>query len=153
MSHSAPESDPSSPCRPPPEPRCRKVPASSALPALACPPVEPLRWIGSPPPPLPPDPWTPPALAAGVDANIPLQLPSTQYLVFTPEIVESIRMVSTCIDICMAMMAMYITSTETNMAHIAHIKELKRRDGDDVSIAGRNAPRRHAAEEAGLHHL
>lgn len=71
---------------------------------------------------------------------------------FTPEIVKAIHIVSTCIDICMAMMAMYITSTEASLAHIAHRKQLKIRDGDDVSTTGLSALRRHGMEEDVLHH-
>lgn len=61
-------------------------------------------------------------------------------------------MVSTCIDICMAMLAMYITSTEASISHIAHIKQLRKRDVDDVSTTGRNALGLHEVDEVALHH-
>ena len=61
-------------------------------------------------------------------------------------------MVSTCIDLCMAMVAIYITSTEASLANVAHRKKLKNRDGDDISSIERTARGRHEADEVALHH-
>ena len=61
-------------------------------------------------------------------------------------------MVSTCIDICMAMVAMYTTSTEASIAHIAHKKQLRRIEEDDVTTTRRDAHGRHEEDDTSLPH-
>jgi hypothetical protein len=107
----------------------------------------------SPPPPLPADPFTPPVLPTGGTTNIPLQLPPKHHSVLTQDMATAIRMVSACIDICMAMLALYIASNEASEAHIKQRKKLKRGEGDDVSVASSRSLRAHGHEEATLPHL
>ena len=128
------------------------VPAPSARSMNSCPPVEPLGSMVSPPPPLPVDPFTPPVFPCGGTTTIPLQLAPNQHLVLPQDIAMAIRIVSTCIDICMAMLAVYITSTEASEAHIRHRKKLKRSDSDDISVAPSRTLRRHDDNEATLPH-
>jgi hypothetical protein len=61
-------------------------------------------------------------------------------------------MVHTCIDICMAMVAIYTTSTKASIAHIAQRKQLRRREEDDVTTTRRDARARHEVDDIALPH-
>ena len=61
-------------------------------------------------------------------------------------------MLSTCIDICMAIVAMYIASTKGNETQSAHRKQLKRREHDEVAITMHSSLSRHMPEEDALDH-
>ena len=53
---------------------------------------------------------------------------------------------------CVAMVAMYITSTEASNAHVAHRKQMKRTNGGDVCVSPLGTMRSHESEEDALEH-
>lgn len=152
ISHSASELHPSSPCLPPLPPRDRDVPASSGMSAVSVPLGLPLRGMSSPPPPLPGAPYTPLAIPCGVPANILLHLGPTPISEATVDIPSSIRMLFSCIDMCVTMLVMYITTTEASKAHFSQRKQLKRQNGTDVCVSPLTTLRRHESEEDALKH-
>ena len=61
-------------------------------------------------------------------------------------------MISTCIDICMSMFAVYITTTEASNAHMTHMKKMRSRVEDDVSTIGHDSHGRREVDEDALPH-
>ena len=65
----------------------------------------------------------------------------------TVDVRDAIRTVLTCIDICVIMLSMYISSTEASVAHYAKRQKLRRRDEDDIYLSTAIAMGRHAPKE------
>ena len=64
----------------------------------------------------------------------------------------AIRLVLGCIDICVVMLTMYMTSTETRHGYIEHRRKLRRREGEDVGVALQYAHVRDDHEDNASHH-
>lgn len=132
--HSSPWSNLSPPSQPPPH-RNLDGPASSSdtefsgLPGCRPP------GLCSTPTPLPAETGPPPIFPCATGGTIPLQDATTQIPEPTTNLALTIQMVSTCIDMCVAIVAMYITSTEGNETQKSHRKQMKRREGDEAAIS------------------
>ena len=48
---------------------------------------------------------------------------------------------------CVLIITMYITTTETSEAHAPHRKKLKKRNSDDVSMSANNTCKRYESED------
>ena len=140
-SHSASELDPPPPCRPSPWPRARDVPAPSSPPAFLDTPNRSLAGMLSIPAPL---------LPCGGRDIIPLHQAPIPASVPTMDIASAIRMVLASIDICVAMVTMYISSTEAIQVQFAHRKQLKRRHETEVLVSPHIAFNRHVTDEDDL---
>lgn len=116
-------------------------------------PGNPFGGIWSPPC-LPSDaPYAPHVAPCTGPANIPLHLAPNPHSMATPDITAAIRIVLTCIDVCIVMIAMYTISTEASKGHLAHKNKLKmRRNVDNVYISSRSQLE-HEHEDDALEHL
>lgn len=99
-----------------------------------------------------PDPFPPEALACGVPANIPLHLAPTPNSMPTFDIASAIHIVLNCIDMCVVMVAMYISSMEASNSHFAHRKQMRRGKEEDDAMSTHSAFGRHEPEEDSLEH-
>ena len=119
-----------------PAPRAREVPASPASP--------PYPDLPRPPP---PGFWFAPSLPEvsregilpepcdGL-ANIPLQETSNTMSVPTPDLASAIHTIMASTNICVLMIAMYISTWESSRTQFAHRKKLRRRgEGDGLTAA------------------
>ena len=70
----------------------------------------------------------------------------------TFDVTAAIHILLACIDICVVMVSMYITSTESCVAHYARRKKLKRSAEEDESNATPSWLSRHVPEEEALEH-
>lgn len=70
----------------------------------------------------------------------------------TMDVAHAIRILLTCIDICVAMVGLHTAETDASEAHLAHMKKLKRREGDDVYVSPLHAMPRFDPEEESLEH-
>lgn len=61
-------------------------------------------------------------------------------------------MVLTCIDICVVMVTMFLTSTKAIEFHSARKKQSRKRDGEDVTMAPHARLARYGLEDDGLEH-
>ena len=66
------------------------------------------------------------------------------------DIANAIHMVLASIDICVAMVTIYMTSTEASVAHFEHRKQLKRRHEEEVMHSPHTTLDRHVTEEDAL---
>ena len=127
--------------------RGRDVPASHEVPAFS-------RLLGDPPggmlsrPRAPsPELGTGPVFAIGEPANIPLHKQIPLHSLYSHHVLSAIRMVLACIDICVVMLTMYITSTEACVAHIAQRKKRKKRVLYDMGVTAMLDSRRYDVED------
>ena len=97
-------------------------------------------------------PYAPHAVPCGEPANIPLHLPPNPDSMAIPNIATTICTILACIDICVVMITMYITSTEVNEGHFSHMKKLRKRSEDDVCVSWHNPSDRHQPEDDALEH-
>lgn len=142
---------------PPPRPQSllpcgRDVPASSPMPPLCDLPESPPPAVWSTPRPAPPTPCPPPPPASDGLANIPLVIQHTPDSDTTIVLSQAFRTLLACIDICVVVLSMYITSTEASTYHLAQRKKSKREGEDDVSGSAHMALRGGGVEEDGLEH-
>ena len=70
----------------------------------------------------------------------------------TPDLASAIHTIMTSINICLLMIVMYITTTESSEAHFAHRKKLRRRGEGDVLMSTHHATELHEDEEEPLQH-
>jgi hypothetical protein len=70
----------------------------------------------------------------------------------TLDIPTAIRMVITCIDICVVMLTTYTASAEASRAHIAHRRQFRRRGLGEASSSSNAELRRRDEEEDALEH-
>ena len=85
-------------------------------------------------------------------ATIPLHRgPSTRSMA-TPNIQAAIRTALTCIDVCVAILSMYITTTEARCAHFEQRKKLRRGRELESHNPTHYALDRHGSEEDTLEH-
>ena len=150
--HSDAEVGDLSPSLPPLHLRCRDVPASSWLPILPVPAYRPPTGARSSPQVPSPTPGVVPVLDRGGPASIPLDASSTSLSMTTLNIPTAMRMVITCIDICVVMLTTYTTSAEASKAHMVHRRQLRRRGGGEVSTTTNDEQRRRDQEEDALEH-
>ena len=68
------------------------------------------------------------------------------------DLATAIHMVLANIDICVAMVTIYITSTEASLAHSAHKKQLKRKHEEEVPNSPHVALVRHETEDEEIEH-
>ena len=85
-------------------------------------------------------------------ANIPLHVDPTTNSMVVQDYSSAIRLVLNCIDICMVMLTMFIASTEATESHFGRMKQLKRVDGEDVSMGPHSTLLRREFEEDALEH-
>lgn len=143
LPHSDSESD-ASPARVTPlDPRDRDVPAPSAMFVCSSRPWSPLPGTCSSSPRPTQRPCIPAAFPTGGPANIPLQLPRTPCLVPTQDVSAALRILLSCIDICVAILVLHTTSTEARETHFAQRKQLKRRHAEDECVVPHVPPGRH----------
>ena len=123
--HSSPEPDAPSPGLSTFLPLRRDVPAPSWTPASS----EAPNWrfeVGmSPPRASPPVPCKPPPPPCGDPATIPLHNAPTTRSITTLDLGHAIRIVLTCIDMCVAMVTMHIASTEATTSYLKTRKKLR----------------------------
>lgn len=148
------ESEPDPPLTrcPPLVPRERDVPASSVTT-----PFPGLRGIPLPggwSPPLGPSAnmWTPPSPPTDEGGTIPLHHPETTTSIPTLDFPTAIHTLLACIDICVVMMSMYITSTDARAGVLAHRKKLRRGLEESVHDTAHMAFTRQETQEEGLEH-
>ena len=135
--HSDSDSDASPTFRPPVLPLERDVPAAPAMSVCSVLPPSPLPATCSPPPRPPPSPCIPAAFPEVVPANIPLHLPQIPCSVPTDDVATAFQLLMSCIDICVAILAIHTTSAEGKETHCAQRKQLKRQHSEDECIAPR----------------
>ena len=70
----------------------------------------------------------------------------------TLDIPTAIRMVITCIDICVVMLTTYTASAEASKAYIAQRRQFRRRGGGEASTTSNDELRRRDEEEDALEH-
>ena len=141
-----------SPCRPPLGALHRDVPASSTFTTFVALPESPLGGMWSPPRPHSVEAGTPPVFTCGVPANIPLQHAPNTNTLDTRDVTSVIRILLSCIDICVVMVTMFIASTDKSESHLARRKQLKRRREEDVTIGPQSTVVRQEPEEDALDH-
>ena len=108
--------------RPPPDPRRLDVPAPSTLHTFSAPPKTGLPGMRSPPPPPSRTPCTPLVLPSPEPATMPLHHPPPPNPVGTQDVTSVIRILLPCINMCVAMVAMHMTSTDASNAQHAQKK-------------------------------
>ena len=80
-------------------------------------------------------------------ANIPLHHTKRPLPMPFPNVNSTISTLLSCMDMCVLIISMYITSTETSEAHAAHRKKLKKKRLDDVSMSLSNTCERYESED------
>ena len=148
----ASELDPPSTRRSPLRPRERDVPATFASPTNSVLPDDPLGSGCSPPP--PPSPYVRGTLAPPLSAraNMPLHHAPSPHSVPTLNVATTTHILLACIDICVVMVSMYITSTESCVAHYARRKKLRKSAQEDESCTMPATLSRRVPEEEALEH-
>ena len=151
-SQSESEPDPPLARRPPLVPREREVPASSVATPFPGLPGIPLPGVWSPP--LGPSTtmWTPPSPPTDEGGTIPLHHPATTTSILALDVSTAIHTLLACIDICVVMMSMYITSTDARPGVLAHRKKLRRGLEESVHDTAHMAYTRQETQEEGLEH-
>ena len=150
--HSDSEVDALPPSRPPRHLRCRDVPASPEFPALPVPAYGPASgYCSSSRFPSPPS-GAVPVLGRGGPASIPLDTPTTSMSMPALDIPTAIRMVITCIDICVVMLTTYTASAEASREYIAHRRRFRRRGLGEAPSSSNAELRRRDEEEDALEH-
>lgn len=136
----------------PPIPAC-EVPAS--------PPSPPGAVLRETPP---PERWFPPGLASGATeearvppvpgaASIPLHKPLTTIRSGTLDMASCIHSLLTSIQICVSMIVMHITTTETCEARLAQRRKRRRRGGGDVSTSTQDTAEAHDEEDEAVRRI
>ena len=148
---SASELDPPSTCPPDPPPRKRGVPASSSRPGFGDPPARPLEGMRFPPREVSPTTRPVPVCAWEVPASMPLHPPTHTVSMTEMDNSHALRLVLACIDICVVMLTMYISSAESTEAHFAQRRKLRRREGEGSYLATHYTSDRHESEDNTLH--
>ena len=146
------ELEPLSTCCPSLPPRECDVPAVSGTPTVPCLPDDPLTGGISPPP--PPSPCVHGSLAPPLPprANMPLHQEPFQNAKPTDDVTVATHLLLACIDICVVMVSMYMTSTESCVAQYARRKKLRRSAEEDESDATPSWLSRRVLEEDTLEH-
>ena len=86
-------------------------------------------------------------------ANIPLHTPPTTFLTGTLDVNSAIHAILTSIQICVSMIVMHITTTESSDPHLAQRKKLRRRCEGDVSTSTHNTTEAHSEEDEAFQFL
>ena len=155
LNRSESELDSPSSRRPPrdPLPCVREGPAPPARHSLSMPSGKHVGGMCSPPGLPTASPPVPLVVPCGEPANIPLHHVQNPHSVVTPVIASAIRTLLTCIDICVVMITMLITTTEARGGHISQRKKLRMSNADGVYVSPHDLAMRHEPEDGVFGHL
>ena len=133
-------------------PAPREVPAAVSLAPFRRCAEEPLATFSSSPLPAAPTPCTAPLLPATGTRSIPLQHTSQTESnpIYLPA--TFVPVISACIDLCVAIVHMEITTTEAGGGHTAHMRSVRRRVEADCLDMSHGRLQEHAQDEDALQH-
>ena len=150
--HSDSEPDHALACLLPLVPREREVPASSVTATFPDLPGNPLPGVFSPPFDPSANALKPPSTPLDEGGTIPLHHPTAPASMPTLDVLTAIHKLLTCIDICMVMMLMYITSTDARAGVLSHRKKLRNGLEENVDDRANITYTRRDNEEEELEH-
>ena len=131
----------------------RDAPAPPSRPSAATPPLQAALGLYSPPPPATKGSGALPLLPFGGGVSIPLHPPlESEGEISEPRITAAIPVIMACINMSIAIMHMYTTTSEATKTQLSNKKRSKRCTKDIGVDAAPNPFARHAPEEDELEH-
>lgn len=152
LPQSSSELDPPSASRQPSLPRDRDVPASSVMPESIRPGGKPFDGLRSPRCAPSAMPWNPHVCLCDDPATIPLHQPRATHTMTSVDVVSAMRLVMSCIDICLAMVVRHKISTDATSVHFASRKKMRSKEEAGVPGLPRNIYQRYESDVKELEH-